>query len=175
MSIVLTPAAISTSTAVTKVINPLGTSTVSTFDDSYHRKLAYATGFAGVGKIRLARQARLILAAQDDSVSVWRVLERNKAAEEEEEQEEVGGGWEKVLEMDLNVHTNIVACDISDDGRWIAIADWYETKLFRLDTSVIVFSAVCHSTDSATRYPASWNLHEYEISARYSSYPIPKS
>lgn len=138
MSVVLTPAATSASTTMAKVINPLGTSAVSTFEDSYHRKVGYATGFAGVGKIRVARQARLVLAAQDESVSVWRILERKKTTvgEEETEGEELGGGWEKVLEMDLNVQSNIVACDISDDGKWIAVADWYETKLFRLETTV---------------------------------------
>ena len=139
MSVVLTPAAISTNTTVAKIVNPLGTSTIATFEDSYHRKVGYSTGFAGVGKIRLAKQARLVLAAQDDSVGVWRILDRKKSAVDvdvDDVDEGLGGGWEKILEMDLNVQTNIVACDISDDGRWIAVADWYETKLFQLETNV---------------------------------------
>lgn len=138
MSVVLTPAATSASTTMTKIVNPLGTSAVSTFEDSYHRKIGYATGFAGVGKITVAKQARLLLSAQDESVSLWKIAERKKdhVSEEETEEEEVGAGWEKVLEMDLNMHTNIVACDISDNGKWISIADWYETKLFYLEKTV---------------------------------------
>jgi U3 small nucleolar RNA-associated protein 4 len=146
MSVVLTPAAISTSTIVTKVVNPLGTSTVATFEDSYQRKVGYPTGFAGMGKIRLAKQARLVLAAQDDSLGVWKILgKKNRAVgvDTDDIEEDLGGGWEKILDMDLNVHTNIVACDISDDGKWIAVADWYETKLFRLETNVSFRHSFC--------------------------------
>lgn len=50
------------------------------------------------------------------------------------------GNWEMVLEMDLNVRTNIVSSAISDDGKWLAVADWYETKLFAL--SEVSFSSL---------------------------------
>jgi len=45
-------------------------------------------------------------------------------------------GFEQVLDMDLNVHTNLVASAISGDGKWIAVSDWYESKLFHLETLV---------------------------------------
>jgi U3 small nucleolar RNA-associated protein 4 len=40
--------------------------------------------------------------------------------------------WEKVLEMDLNVRTNLIASALSDDGRWLVVSDLYEAKLFEL-------------------------------------------
>ena len=46
------------------------------------------------------------------------------------------GGYVPVLDIDLNVHTNLVATAISDDGKWIAVSDWYESRLFRIETEV---------------------------------------
>lgn len=46
------------------------------------------------------------------------------------------GGWEKVLDMELNVHTNIIATAISDNGQWLVVSDLYETKLFALENDV---------------------------------------
>ncbi|GAA5998447.1 small subunit rRNA maturation protein UTP4 [Rhodotorula paludigena] len=55
------------------------------------------------------------------------------AEEEEEDDEEVGTtGYEKVAELDLKVQTNLIASAVSPDGRWLAVSDLYETKLFRL-------------------------------------------
>ena len=134
MSVVFTPAAVPSSTTVSKVTNPLSTSVVATFEDSYHRKMGYSTGFSGTGRIKVARKQRLVLSAQDQSINLWRIFERDahhaqvpNPAEDEASPE----GWQKVLEMDLNVQSNIVSCDISDDGGWIAGSDWYEVKLFR--------------------------------------------
>lgn len=139
MSVVLTPAAIPSSTTVSKVTNPLSTSVVATFEDSYHRKMGYSTGFSGTGKIRVSRKKRLVLSAQDQSINLWRIFDSDthradvpNPAKDEASPE----GWQKVLEMDLNVQTTIVSCDISDDGRWVAVSDWYEIKLFRLTFNV---------------------------------------
>jgi hypothetical protein len=44
--------------------------------------------------------------------------------------------WEKVLEMDLNVRTNLIASALSDDGRWLVVSDLYEAKLFELSFNV---------------------------------------
>ena len=138
MSIAVTPAALSGST-VTKVINPLSTSNAATFEDSYQRRLAYTSapyhGFA----LHLARQARLLLCMRDSGVSVWRVLPRRTTAlnaEDPDAEPPEDGGYVPVLDMDLNVHTNLVASAISDDGKWIAVSDWYESRLFRIETEV---------------------------------------
>ena len=142
MSVVLTPAAIPSSTTVSKVTNPLGTSAVATFEDSYHRKMGYSTGFSGTGRIKVAKKKRLVLSAQDQSISLWRIFDRDtlhldvpNLTEDKASPEE----WRKVLEMDLNVQSNVVSCDVSDDGGWIAVSDWYEVKLFRLTFSVSIY------------------------------------
>ncbi|RDB28866.1 U3 small nucleolar RNA-associated protein 4 [Hypsizygus marmoreus] len=134
MSVVVTPAALP-STTVVKVINPLSTSVDCTFEDSYHRRLAYSTG----SSLQVARKARLISCMRDSGVSVWRILERPSSDEDgfaelqNPSQDSNHAAWEKLLEMDLNVHTNLVASGISDDGRWLVVSDLYETKLFSLD------------------------------------------
>ena len=142
MSVVLTPAALPTSTIV-KVTNPLNTSTEATFEDSYHRKLAYvARGVVGV-----ARGARLVSCAREAGLTVWRIQNKPDDGEENEENvdmsgailEPFAGGWDKVLEMEFVVHSNIIAHEISDDGKWLVISDMYETKLFKLRIDVRFF------------------------------------
>ncbi|KXN83554.1 U3 small nucleolar RNA-associated protein 4 [Leucoagaricus sp. SymC.cos] len=133
MSVVLSPAALPEST-LTKVINPLSTSTTSTFGDAYHRRLTYTVGNA----IRISRNRRLMLCLREAGLSVWRILPKpeDETADDvqEEDAEPWSGGWEKVLEMNLNVASNLVAGEISEDGRWLAVSDMYEAKLFSLHT-----------------------------------------
>jgi U3 small nucleolar RNA-associated protein 4 len=144
MSVVVTPAALPTSTIV-KITNPLTTSTESTFEDAYHRRLAYSVG----GVMKVARQARLVTCARDAGLTVWRIQKKpdgvgteEEAAREDIEAASFEGGWEKVLEMELNVNSNLVAHQISDDGKWLVISDIYETKLFVLDQDVSMVSLV---------------------------------
>ncbi|KAL0950875.1 hypothetical protein HGRIS_007634 [Hohenbuehelia grisea] len=135
MSVVLTPAALPSSTVV-KITNPLDTSTHATFEDAYHRKLPYTTGPSSVPPVCAARAARLICCMRETGLSIWRVhpervadvdplLDAPEAAD--------GDNWERVLDMELNVHTNLLAIKLSDDGRWLAVADLYETRLFLLE------------------------------------------
>ncbi|TFK41379.1 WD40-repeat-containing domain protein [Crucibulum laeve] len=139
MSVVVSPAALPGSTVV-KIINPLDTSTESTFEDAYHRRLAYTTG----GAMKVARSARMVCLMREAGVTVWRIKSRPEEPEEGEKvygldaepEEAYTGGWEKVLEMDLNVSTNLVACEISANGEWLVVSDLYETKLFSLHTDV---------------------------------------
>ncbi|GAA5991155.1 hypothetical protein JCM10908_006563 [Rhodotorula pacifica] len=50
-----------------------------------------------------------------------------------EEEQEVGTtGYEKLVELDLKLQTNLIASAISHDGKWLAVSDLYETKVFRL-------------------------------------------
>jgi hypothetical protein len=55
---------------------------------------------------------------------------------QEDDAETWNGGWDKVLEMDLNVASNLISGEISEDGRWLAASDMYEAKLFSLHTDV---------------------------------------
>lgn len=134
MSVVLTPAA-SASSTVTKIINPLSTSAVSTFEDSYHRRLAYTSGPSSTSAVRIARQARFICCTRDTGLSVWHIPQKQDPPTDIYLQEEPTehGGWEKILDMELNVHTNIIASAISDDGQWLVVSDLYESRLFALE------------------------------------------
>jgi len=134
MSVVTTPAALPSSTIITKVINPIATSVETTFEESYQRKVPYAIGPSSSPSVRVARQARLLVCMHDMGVSIWKILPKKHPEDEVDlsEEEVHGGGWEKILDMDLNVHTNLVASAISDDGQWLAVSDMYETKLFTL-------------------------------------------
>ncbi|KAJ3919467.1 WD40 repeat-like protein [Lentinula edodes] len=137
MSVVVTPAALPSSTLLSKVINPLATSVHANFDDSYHRRLAYSSGPSSTSAIHIARQARLVSCMQESRLSIWRILKRPSLSDEDEEEmmeETDSADWEKCVEMELDVHTNLVASAISDDGKWLVVSDLYETKLFRLIT-----------------------------------------
>ena len=138
MSVVLTPAALPTSTIV-KITNPLNTSMEATFEDAYHRKLAYVAR----GAVRVARGARLVSCVREAGLTVWRIQKKSEDKYEGEDVDMSGampepfaGGWDKVLEMEFVVHSNILAHEISDDGKWLVISDMYETKLFKLRTDV---------------------------------------
>ena len=144
MSVVLAPAALPTSTIV-RVTNPLNTSTEATFEDAYHRKLAYVAH----GAVRVAKGARLVSCVREAGLTVWKIQNKPEDKEEERDNEDVdmldvipepfAGGWDKVLEMELVVHSNIIAHEISDDGKWLVISDMYETKLFKLRMNVSLF------------------------------------
>lgn len=138
MSVVLTPAALP-STTVVKVTNPLSTSADCTFEDSYHRRLAYATGPSCTSGVQVTRSTRLVSCMRDSGLTVWRIPQ--KPSSEVDDDIPVPGNtdaadWEKILEMDFTVHTNLIASRISDDGRWLVVSDLYETKLFSLITDV---------------------------------------
>ncbi|KAF5368316.1 hypothetical protein D9758_002360 [Tetrapyrgos nigripes] len=134
MSVNLTPAALPSST-LTKVVNPLATSTHATFEDSYHRRLNYSTGPSSTCALHVSRKARLVFCMRDSGLTVWRILEKSSTEEDEEPQiDQEDASWEKCLEMEFDVHTNLVASAISEDGKWIVVSDIYETKLFSLQT-----------------------------------------
>jgi U3 small nucleolar RNA-associated protein 4 len=156
MSVVVAPAALPTNT-ITKVINPLSTSKVANFEDSYHRRLAYSSGPYNASAVHVAREARLLLCQRDSSASVWRILPKPAPPSHTDDGETetplpTEGGWQPVVDLELMVNTNLVASAISDDGQWVVVSDWYESKLFRLDKQV----GVC---DSSFRSHYSWPWH----------------
>jgi hypothetical protein len=146
MAVVLTPAALPANTVVTgKIVNPLKTSVQVTFEESYQRKLAWSWG----GAVKVAREARFVVAMSDTGVDIWRIKERRRpnwdegviAAGDEAAlangEGDDGGGWDKCLEIQLNVQTNLLASAVSDNGQWLVVSDLYETKLFALETTAV--------------------------------------
>ncbi|KAL5518589.1 UTP4 [Sanghuangporus vaninii] len=151
-SLVLAPCATG-GTSGQQLINPLATSAVSTFEDSYHRRLAYPTGLQPA--VTVARSARLLLCRRDTSLSIWRIIGRacihsalevdlraadamdvdkppRDITEGKKQQDGDESGYEKLLDMELDTMTNLCSSAISDDGRWLVVSDAYEVKLFEL-------------------------------------------
>ena len=169
MSVVATPAALPSATLSGKVTNPLITSTQATFEDAYHRRLAYTSGTSGASAVHMARCARLVMCVREAGVTVWRIPKRKQKSGEEVEMdidpiETPDESWCRVLDMDLNVSTNLVSGAISDDGRWIAVADWYETKLFQLTLEVCPAFLCHHILSRPCRRMAISSLDEYGTS-----------
>lgn len=92
------------------------------FEDAFPRRLSMFGGHRGEERIAVSRGGRLVVGRKDRSVGIWRILEDER-------------GWEKALEMDLRLRTNLISSAVSQDGQWLAVSDLYETKLFRLVTS----------------------------------------
>jgi hypothetical protein len=81
----------------------------------------------------------------ETGLNVWRVLEIPSTAMvidgmDSSTDPESRDGWESVLEMELSVHTNLIASALSDDGRWHVASDLYEAKLFELSKTVSLCS-----------------------------------
>ena len=144
MSIVVTPAALPRHSTA-RLTNPLATSVSATFDDAYHRRIAYSSGAHGTVGLHLAKRARLVLSTGDTDLAIWRLPKRPLVKEDSLlALSGEGLGWEKVLDMSLRVQTNIVASAISDDGCWLAVSDAIETKIFWLQVDVRVFHLALH-------------------------------
>ncbi|KAH7104113.1 WD40 repeat-like protein [Auriculariales sp. MPI-PUGE-AT-0066] len=120
-----------------KVHNPLKTNPATSFENSWQARRTFHVR----GLVHVARTARLLMLLRDKSVSVWRLTRLQNGTVEPDEiglrtmledPDAEQGGWNKVLDMQLNVLTNLCCGAISDDGQWLAAADMYETKLFRL-------------------------------------------
>ncbi|KAG2057126.1 WD40 repeat-like protein [Suillus hirtellus] len=134
MSIALTPAlpaSMTSSSIAPRVVNPLTTRVTTTFEDSYYRRIAYTAAMC------VSRRARLVASINETGVNIWRVLcipdsDVIVNGVDPSTDPETRTSWEKVLEMDLNVRTNLIASALSDDGRWLVVSDLYEAKLFQL-------------------------------------------
>jgi U3 small nucleolar RNA-associated protein 4 len=125
MSVAVTPASVSASGP--GPINPLLTSTATTFQYAFQRRIGHPVSAGGVV---LASRARMVVSFSGRVVSVWRLPERTPGASDDAA---AGEGWEKLLEMELRFRTNVTAGAVTADGQWLAVADAWETKLFKLD------------------------------------------
>lgn len=98
--------------------NPVSSSASTSFADTIQRRIAFVPASARDGVVCVASGPRWIVLRRDRSVGIWQI--------------EQGGAWRKVLEMQMQVRSNIGAAAISHDGHFLAISDLYETKLYNL-------------------------------------------
>ncbi|KAG1766452.1 WD40 repeat-like protein [Suillus occidentalis] len=167
MSIALTPAlpaSMTSSSIAPRVVNPLTTRVTTTFEDSYYRRVAYTASMC------VSRRARLVASMHDTGVNIWRVLGIPDSdvivdGVDPSTDPETRTSWEKVLEMDLNVRTNLIASALSDDGRWLVVSDLYEAKLFELSFNPAGFL-------KSSRVRAFASILENRITAQSSQKPV---
>ncbi|KAF8710930.1 WD40 repeat-like protein, partial [Rhizoctonia solani] len=131
MSVALVPAAPPQAEQLGMLTNPIlsSRSNVTTFEDAYPKRLGYPLAS---GNVVLASRARLVVSFSDRVVGIWRLpAQKPKTVGAWEEGDE--NEWEKALEMELRFYTNITAGAVSPDGQWLAVADVWEVKLFRVE------------------------------------------
>ncbi|KAI5476988.1 U3 small nucleolar RNA-associated protein 4 [Pseudohyphozyma bogoriensis] len=118
--------------------NPISETVSTEFETTIHRKASYVPQRGQA--FAVAREARLLVARRPRGVGIWRVSQSAMSGSgagkakwrREEEEDEKEEGWGKVAELELKLQTNLVASAVSSDGKWLAVSDLYETKLFRL-------------------------------------------
>ncbi|CCA72004.1 related to UTP4-U3 snoRNP protein [Serendipita indica DSM 11827] len=109
-----------------KYANPFGKSNLATFEEAYCSRAPFTRSV-----IAVAGHARLVACRNDSRVSVWRIKEPPNEVDEEV-MKEIPDGWVKLLDLQLNTATTLSALALSADGRWLAVADANEVKLFLL-------------------------------------------
>lgn len=149
------PAHLTTSNVAARVVNPLATNAAATFEDSYYRRIPYRTTMC------VARKARLISCMYETGLRIWRILDIPSTAMVIDGMDNATDpdsrvGWESVLEVELNVHTNLISSSLSEDGRWLVASDLYETKLFELTTTVSAFMLRAKSLLRLFKLLADW-------------------
>lgn len=128
-TLVLTPCATPDS-ANAELDNPLSSLTgkgrkgETLMPEAYYQR---STGMNGVSSQTISVGGGMVVCLREKGAGVWRV---RSAAEEGGEKK---GGWDKVLEMELKVASNLISGAISQDGSWLALSDLAETRLFKLE------------------------------------------
>ncbi|KGB78908.3 hypothetical protein CNBG_4746 [Cryptococcus deuterogattii R265] len=100
---------------------PSQSQTQPTFESTHPRRMGYLSSglLTSSSPITFSPSARLVVGKRDRGVGIWRVHPNEN-------------GWEKLLEMELRLRTAIIATTISEHGKYLAVSDLYETKLFKL-------------------------------------------
>ncbi len=106
--------------------NPILSTPVRPFADAHQKGLGFVPLSMDDNLLSFSPRKRLIMLRRYRGLAIWRL------ARLEELEDVLNNGYEKVLEMKLEVRTQLISSAISRDGRWLAVSDLYETKLFRL-------------------------------------------
>ncbi|WFD42538.1 U3 small nucleolar RNA-associated protein [Malassezia psittaci] len=107
--------------------NPISSSTSTRFADTTQRRVPYVpqnarAPIAGGSAVAICEGRRWIVLRRDTSVAIWALGDSDEMP------------WYKLCELNLKVHSNLIAVAVSPDGRFLAASDLYETKLYLLNT-----------------------------------------
>lgn len=141
--------------------NPVSDVLSTEFETTIHRRASYVPQRSQ--PFAVARDSRLLVCRRDRGVGIWKLEDprsvrsgqrsngdslfgsrfggSSEAGQDEEELLDETSGWQKVLDMDLKLQTNLVASAVSSDGKWLAVSDLYETKLFKLQKVSLLASS----------------------------------
>ena len=122
------------------VVNPIpknaGSSGSTLLGDAFFRKQGSLNG-VDASTISLSASGRLMLARLESSLALFELAPINRSDTgrllDDDDGTGTGGGWQKLLDMELSATTSLVASAISDDGKWLAVSDLGETRVFYLD------------------------------------------
>lgn len=171
-TLVLTPCGTSAAAGDAVVINPIprnaGVPGSTILGDAHFRKHGSLNG-VDASTVSLSASGRLLLARLESALALYRLAPvsrgENGRLAKEDGGESLGGGWEKVLDLELTATTGLVASAVSDDGRWLAVSDLGETRVFYLDEDAEDASAVPRRLKTLTatlqaQCPASMRLEK---------------
>lgn len=169
-TLVMTPCGTSSS-ADSQIINPIpknaGVAGSTLLGDAHFRKHGSLNG-VDASTVTLSSSGRLLLARLETSLALYQLAEVSKGENgrlKKEEGESVGGGWEKVLDMELNASTSLISSAVSDDGNWLAVSDLGETRVFFLeedeeDSSIHPRRVKTLTSTLHSKCPASMNIEK---------------
>ena len=153
MSLVLSPIA-TPSLHNTGIENVVSHGSIATFEEGHYKRLQFIQKV-----VQVAHKPRMLACMDDTTVSLWRIDHEMVHAEMVHAEEgEPSGSWAKLAELDLKVKTNLTACALSGDGTWLAIADLYETRLFKLEDVSAYSSLLLQEGEYCFRWTAFCNL-----------------
>lgn len=125
-------------------INPISSNPLTTFADTTQRRVPFVpttsrSGLLGGGSVAaLCAGKGWIVLRREQSVGIWdlgsasELVSLAHASQAGESLEQRSPSWAKLLEIEVKVDSNLVCVAISGDGRYLALSDLYETKLFQL-------------------------------------------
>ncbi|EST09864.1 WD40 repeat [Kalmanozyma brasiliensis GHG001] len=125
-------------------INPISSNPLTTFADTTQRRVPFVptasrSGLLGGGSVAALCPSRgWIVLRREHSIGIWdlgsqsELLSVAQASQAGESLQQQSPSWAKLLEMEVKVDSNLVSVAISDNGRYLAFSDLYETKLFEL-------------------------------------------
>ncbi|PKI83848.1 U3 small nucleolar RNA-associated protein [Malassezia vespertilionis] len=105
--------------------NPISSSASTSFADTTQRRIPYVPQSMRTAHsvAAICPQRCWIALRRDQSVAIWAL----------EGSADLKGAWRKVCELSFRMRSNLGAMAASHDGKFLAVSDMYETKLFALD------------------------------------------
>lgn len=133
---IFTPAATAHFSSSKSPHHPLADSENLSFQEGFIRRGSYIPQRSS--PVCLARQAKLLISRSESSINLWAIHGPSKAALpiNVNGRQQDPPAWDKILQMDINARTNLIAHAVSPDGSWLALSDAFEVKVYKLKYSV---------------------------------------